>query len=434
MPKKPTSAWAHIKLDRITAARQVRTSFSEAKLAELAASLKDGGIIQAIVVRPVGESFEVVVGERRYRAAVMAGLDTIPCAVRDCSDAEALKAQLAENLHREDLSDLDLAHGLKALLDATGASQSEVASWFGKSQSWLANLLRLLDAPEPIKARVADGSLSAGAAVSLLPVADDPEKLARVTAKLGKGKATVARVRQAVREETEGETPPSMVKQIADSANAAAATALATLEAGVAEANAAMDDAVSRVAAKCAPAPKVDKPIDRDMEDYWALVNLVLAARKKVLACQEFVDLRAFRARALAYATKPPKRTCGGCPVIADLFYLANQPLPPTSDPSEGGVYAVDDDGRPVDPVDAAKDADAAREVAEQVEDETAKRPHICPETGDIFTPAACEVCNDRNHRDYGCCECVKDGTAPFTCPNCVAYEGCAIARGGDAR
>ncbi len=147
---------------------QPRTRFNEARLEELARSIREQGVIQPIVVRPTGERYELVAGERRLRAARKAGLARIPAIVRDYSNEQALEAALVENLQREEITLVEAAHAYQRLLDEFGYSQGEVAIRTGKSRSAVANLLRLLHLPEPVLALLHQGELSEGHARVLL--------------------------------------------------------------------------------------------------------------------------------------------------------------------------------------------------------------------------------------------------------------------------
>lgn len=159
---------------------QPRRRFDEAEMEALAASVGDVGVLQPILVRPVGdgeEAFEIVAGERRWRAAQQARLHRVPVVVRDLDDAQALKIALVENVQREDLNAIEEAEGYRRLMEEFGLTQEAVAHAVGKSRSHVANTLRLSGLPGPVKRLVEDGRLSAGHARALL-TAEDPEGLA----------------------------------------------------------------------------------------------------------------------------------------------------------------------------------------------------------------------------------------------------------------
>ncbi len=147
---------------------QPRRAFDEIKLQELAMSIRNQGIIQPLVVRPKGERFELIAGERRWRAAMKAGLSTVPVVVRQASDRDALQLALIENLQREDLNPIEEATGYRRLQDEFTWSQEEVADKVGKSRPAVTNALRLLALPSEVQQEVASGNLPAGQARALL--------------------------------------------------------------------------------------------------------------------------------------------------------------------------------------------------------------------------------------------------------------------------
>ena len=151
--------------------RNPRRSFTEAELNELAASIKERGIIQPIVVRPVrgkDDVFEIIAGERRWRAAQLAGLHEVPIALIEATDAQALEFAIIENVQRADLNPIEEAGGYLSLMEEFNHSQDDVAQIVGKSRSHVANMVRLLKLSEPVKALVQSGQLSAGHARQLL--------------------------------------------------------------------------------------------------------------------------------------------------------------------------------------------------------------------------------------------------------------------------
>jgi ParB family transcriptional regulator, chromosome partitioning protein len=147
---------------------QPRRAFDEIKLQELAVSIRNQGIIQPLVVRPKGERFELIAGERRWRAAMKAGLSTVPVVMRQASDRDALQLALIENLQREDLNPIEEATGYRRLQDEFTWSQEEVAEKVGKSRPAVTNALRLLSLPSEVQQEVASGNLPAGQARALL--------------------------------------------------------------------------------------------------------------------------------------------------------------------------------------------------------------------------------------------------------------------------
>lgn len=152
---------------------QPRKQFDEAGLQELAASIKNQGIVQPLIVRKVdGNMYEIVAGERRYRAGKMAGLMKLPVIVREYSDIEAMTIALIENLQREDLNSIDEAEALNQLKTVHKLSQEELAEKIGKSRSNVANTLRLLALPEKIKKLIANDTIKAGHGRALLGITD----------------------------------------------------------------------------------------------------------------------------------------------------------------------------------------------------------------------------------------------------------------------
>lgn len=160
---------------------QPRRRFDEGEIRELAQSIGEQGVLQPLVVRrdpEIAGSYEIVAGERRWRAAQLAQLHQLPVIVRDVTDREALEISLVENVQREDLTSLEEAQGYKRLIDDFGHTHDALAKAVGKSRSHMANTLRLLGLPEPVKAMLDDGKLTAGHARALL-AAPDPTALGR---------------------------------------------------------------------------------------------------------------------------------------------------------------------------------------------------------------------------------------------------------------
>ena len=157
---------------------QPRRDFDAAALDELAESIKQHGVISPLIVREIGEGrYRIIAGERRYRAAKLAGLDRVPVVVRDCSEQQTSEISLVENLQREDLGALEEAAGYRRLMDEFGLTQEQVAARVSRSRSAVANSLRLLTLPEKIMEMLKNGSLSAGHARALLALDDDGQKL-----------------------------------------------------------------------------------------------------------------------------------------------------------------------------------------------------------------------------------------------------------------
>lgn len=165
---------------------QPRRHFDEAAIAELADSIGARGLLQPIIVRhaPDGQGYQLVAGERRWRAAQRAGLHQIPALVRDLDDAATYEIALVENIQRQDLNAIEEAGAYRRLIDDFGHSQEELAKLVGKSRSHVANLMRLLDLPQGVQGLVGDGSLSMGHARALIGV-DGAEAIARKVVKDG---------------------------------------------------------------------------------------------------------------------------------------------------------------------------------------------------------------------------------------------------------
>lgn len=156
---------------------QPRATFDEQALESLRASISELGVLQPVLVRPAAEGgYELIAGERRWRAAQLAGLETIPAIVRTIDDTVSLEQALVENLHREDLNPMEEAAGYQQLLDDFSLTQEQVATRVGKSRSAVANTIRLLHLPPSIQAMVVDRRLSAGHARALLAVEEGPEQ------------------------------------------------------------------------------------------------------------------------------------------------------------------------------------------------------------------------------------------------------------------
>lgn len=153
--------------------KQPRTVFDEDELAELVHSIKEFGLLQPVVVRPAEEGgFELIMGERRWRASSKAGLATIPAIVRDTKDDDLLRDALLENIHRVQLNPLEEAHAYQQLLEEFGVTQNELADRIGRSRPQVTNMIRLLKLPVNVQKRVAAGTLSGGHARALLGLPD----------------------------------------------------------------------------------------------------------------------------------------------------------------------------------------------------------------------------------------------------------------------
>jgi ParB family chromosome partitioning protein len=156
--------------------RQPRLDFAEETLAALARSIREVGVLQPVVVRRRDGGYELVAGERRVRAARLAGLATIPAIVREGDDTESLREALIENIHREDLAPLELASAFQELLEELGVTQETVAERLGYSRAHIANTIRLLSLPAEVQRLLAEGKIQAGHARALLGLPDDEAK------------------------------------------------------------------------------------------------------------------------------------------------------------------------------------------------------------------------------------------------------------------
>lgn len=152
---------------------QPRTHFAEEALQELASSIREKGVLQPILVRPKGpDSYEIIAGERRWRAAQLAGIHEIPVVIRDLTDGQVLEVALIENIQREDLNPVEEARAFKALIDKFSHTQEQLSRAVGKSRSHVANSLRLLSLPAPVMVLLEEGKLSAGHARTLIGRSD----------------------------------------------------------------------------------------------------------------------------------------------------------------------------------------------------------------------------------------------------------------------
>ncbi len=153
---------------------QPRKSFSDEALRELADSISQHGVLQPLLVRPqLSGGYQIVAGERRWRAARMAGLTAVPALIRELTDSEVMQLALIENLQREDLKPLEEAQGYQALIDEFGFTQEEISKTVGKSRPAITNALRLLNLPEDVRSMLERGEMTAGHARTLLSFKDD---------------------------------------------------------------------------------------------------------------------------------------------------------------------------------------------------------------------------------------------------------------------
>ena len=156
--------------------RQPRKKFDSESIDEMTSSIKTFGVVQPIIVRPVGNSYEIIAGERRWRAAREAGLETIPAVIRQSTETDSLEVALIENLHRSDLNGIEEASAYQQLLDDFAITHEELSKRVGKSRATITNTLRLLQLPPRVQKEVMDGRITTGHARALLAFQDQPTK------------------------------------------------------------------------------------------------------------------------------------------------------------------------------------------------------------------------------------------------------------------
>lgn len=198
--------------------RQPRRAFDSAALDELATSIAAVGVVQPVIVREVQGGYELIAGERRWRAAQKAGFTIIPAIVRMASDTESLELALVENVVRQQLNPVDEAYALKVLLEDLGVTQESLAARVGKSRSAIANKIRLLDLPAPVQDSLSSGELSEGHARALLGLAERGKQVQLARRVIEKG-LSVRQVEEEVRrlsrgQETAGERGRSRLDQV----------------------------------------------------------------------------------------------------------------------------------------------------------------------------------------------------------------------------
>ena len=189
-PKNPSSSGTPllIPIDSIRPnPHQPRRTINDASIAELAASMKSSGIIQPLVVRRTADGFELIAGQRRWRAAKLAGMTEVPAFARDVDSYAQAQMALVENIQREDLNPIERAQAYRALMDQLGLTQAELATRMGEDRSSIANYLRLLDLTESVRALLRDGRLSLGHAKLLAGIADilEQQRLAEAVVSQG---------------------------------------------------------------------------------------------------------------------------------------------------------------------------------------------------------------------------------------------------------
>src|SRR5919206_1262838 len=188
-------------------ARQPRRSFPEAGIKELAASIREVGILQPLVVRSAEGGFELIAGERRLRAAIEAGLDRVPVLIRQAGDNESIELALVENLQREDLNPLETAAAYQTLMEGFGLTKEQLAHRLGKSRAAVTNTLRLAQLPDRIRTLLADGKLTEGHARALLGL-ETEEQMVQLAERIQAEKLSVRRTEGLVRKYLSGDQAP----------------------------------------------------------------------------------------------------------------------------------------------------------------------------------------------------------------------------------
>ncbi len=203
-----------LKIEEIEPNReQPRTEFDEEALLQLSESIRENGVLQPILVRPIfGGGYQIVAGERRYRASLMAGLTEIPAVVRDLDDKKTMEIALIENLQRENLNPVEEALGYRTLMETYSMTQEEVSVAVGKSRPAIANALRILKLPEYVLALVSEGKLSAGHARALAAI-DDPDRICALAEEIVEKGLSVRFAEQMAKPQKEKKEKPQKVQK-----------------------------------------------------------------------------------------------------------------------------------------------------------------------------------------------------------------------------
>ena len=191
---------------------QPRKTFDEDKLNELAASIEEHGLIQPLVLRKAEKGYEIVAGERRWRAARKIGIREIPCIVRELTDEENMLLAIIENMQREDLNPIEEAEGIRQMIETYGLTQEEVSTSVGKSRPYIANSLRLLRLPETVRKYIEDGSLSTGHAKAIAAVSDEKKQIELAEVAIRDG-LSVRQLEKLAQQDKSGVKTRSRVKQ-----------------------------------------------------------------------------------------------------------------------------------------------------------------------------------------------------------------------------
>lgn len=194
---------------------QPRSAFSPEKLEELAASIRTHGILQPLLVRPYGSRYQLVAGERRWRAAKMAGLTSVPVIVQEVPDERLLEFTLVENIQREDLNPIEVARAFERLAHELGLSHEQIAQRTGKDRTTITNMLRLLRLPEDVQQLVAEHRLSMGHARAILGI-PDPQLQRQLAEKASSQGLSVRQVERMVQRMTRSREPKSVPEPLSD--------------------------------------------------------------------------------------------------------------------------------------------------------------------------------------------------------------------------
>ena len=194
---------------------QPRKAFDEEKLEDLANSIREHGLIQPVVLRSLGTGYEIVAGERRWRAARKVGVKEIPCIVRELSDEENMLLAIIENMQREDLNPIEEAEGINQMIDTYGLTQDQVSKSVGKSRPYITNCLRLLKLPDAIQSFVADGQLSAGHARAIVSAGSKEKQIALAQRAVKEG-LSVRQIEKLAKEGKNGRTKAKPREKNAD--------------------------------------------------------------------------------------------------------------------------------------------------------------------------------------------------------------------------
>lgn len=193
--------------------QQPRKRFNDTTITELSDSIRSVGLVQPLIVRRHGDGYELIAGERRWRAAKKAGMETVPAIVRETGDAESLEMSLVENLSREDLNPVDTARAYAILQDDFGITQEKLARKLGRSRSAIANTLRLLELPDEIQSMLESGKLTEGHGRALLGISDR-QRMRKLAKKISGRQLSVRQAEALVKKESASTTAPKEPKPI----------------------------------------------------------------------------------------------------------------------------------------------------------------------------------------------------------------------------